>query len=744
VTRQVSGQEHAGSNGHGPVLLDIDGDGIPDRVTPAADRPGTDLEPRASAEVAEVYDDTPSVYVDPSDLPKSLDRYRESLQRARLEPVIPEALRTLKGWWDLGCLMVTFYGHVALFYAVRLPVIVPYVALVRIPKGFARALRVVSHWVTDEETAVLQRIHAHDQQDADKHIKLTRQRRNRTRWRWPLLLSGLAATLAFWAYLSAAQPPWWYPQIVALALVLFLAKLGTGSGAPMLGRAVTTFDSPKLTVEIIDTALANLGISSLTQAFAKDGHGVGYPAPITREKQGYRADIDLPHGVTAEQVVERRAKLASGLRRPVGSVWPMTDPDPDMHAGRLILWVTDRPFSKLAQPAWPLAKRGQQDMFKPMPFGYDQRGALVTFTLMFTNLLIGAIPRMGKTMALRVVLLAAAFDPHCEIHGHELKGTGDLRAVEPLAHRYSSGPGDALTLDKTMESVREVHSYLGPRAATLARLPRHMVPENKVTPELAARRDLGLHPVLLAIDEAQELFESEHRAEAETLMKAIIKRGPALGIMLVLSTQKPEKDAIPTSITSNMGMRLALRVMDWQSNDMILGTGAYKGGINATLLTGADTGIGFLRDGGVVTLVRSSYIDAVTADRIGARALGIREAEGTLTGDAVGSGHTARVTISIVDDVRATFAGDETGLWSTVILERLAALRPEIYAGWTQGQLTAALKAKGISAGRQVERADPLTGRRKNQRGVFLEDLPEAITAGPESAISVDDEEELS
>jgi S-DNA-T family DNA segregation ATPase FtsK/SpoIIIE len=744
VTRQVSGQEQAGSNGHGPVLLDIDGDGIPDRVTPSADRPGTDLEIPASKEIAEVHDETPSVYVDPSDLPRSMDRYRDSLQRARLEPVVPEALRTLRGWWDLACLMSTFYGHVLLFYLVRLPLIAAVVTFVRIPKGFARALSTVSHWVRDEETAVLQRLQAYDEKNAETHIKLTKQRHRRSRWRWILLLSGAVALLVVWATLSTTKPPWWYPQIAALVLVLGLAKLGTGPGAPVLGRAVTTFDSPKLTVEIIDTALANLGISSLTQAFAKDGHGVGYPAPITREKQGYRADIDLPHGVTAEQVVERRIKLASGLRRPVGSVWPMVDPDPDMHAGRLILWVTDRPFSKLPQPLWPLAKRGQQDMFKPLPLGYDQRGALVTLLLMFTNVLIGAIPGMGKTMALRVILLAASFDPHCEIHAHELKGTGDLRAIEPLAHRYSSGPGDAATIDKTMASIREVHSYLGPRAETLKRLPRHMVPENKVTPELASRRDLGLHPVLLAIDEVQEVFESEHRAEAEALMKAIIKRGRALGIMVALSTQKPERDAIPTSITSNMGMRLCLRVMDWQANDMILGTGAYKGGINATQLTNSDLGIGFLRDGGIVTLVRSSYIDAVTADRIGARALGIREAEGTLTGDAVGTGHTARVTISIVDDVRAVFAGGETGLWSTLILERLAALRPEIYAGWTQGQLTAALKAKGISAGRQVERADPLTGRRKNQRGVFLEDLPEAITAGPESAITVDDEEGVS
>jgi S-DNA-T family DNA segregation ATPase FtsK/SpoIIIE len=31
------------------------------------------------------------------------------------------------------------------------------------------------------------------------------------------------------------------------------------------------------------------------------------------------------HGVTAEDVIERRDRLASGLRRPIGAVWPECD-----------------------------------------------------------------------------------------------------------------------------------------------------------------------------------------------------------------------------------------------------------------------------------------------------------------------------------------------------------------------------------------------------------------------------------
>ncbi len=727
------------------VLVDVDGDGRPDLVTPAGASVGPSnpvADPSAAAlvplagELEEEYDALP-VPVDPPALPASLERFYSSRQRARLEPVLPDTLKTWHGWLMLANVLATFYGHVALFYAVRAPLLAGRL-LVLAPRGAARSLRAVNRWVTDEETAVLQRLQAYDQRNAEMHLKLTKQRRGRTGWRWIVLLSGAVGVVVALVVLAAEFPTWWHPRLLLAGVVVGLARLGTTPGQAVLGRAVTKFDAPKLTHQVVDQALAALGIAALSQAYAKGGPGVTYPDPIVREGQGWLAKIDLPHGVTADDVVERRPRLASGLRRPVGAVWPYGDPDPDMHNGRLLLWVGDRPFSKLAQPAWPLLRRGEHDMFNPVPYGFDQRGRLVTIGLMFANLLVGAIPRQGKTMAVRVVTLAAALDPRCELHAFELKGTGDLRAVEPVAHRYGSGADDE-TLRRVMGSIREVHGYLEPRAKKLASLPRHQVPENKVTPELARRADLHLHPVLLTVDEVQELFESEHGAEATDKLSAIIKRGPALGIMLVLATQKPDAASLPTKISSNMGVRLALRVMDWQSNDMILGTGAYKAGIKANLLTDADKGVGYLRDGGAVTVVRSSYIDAVMADKIGARARELRELAGTLTGDAAGIGPAATVTVNVVDDVRRVFAGDETALWGSVILERLAELRPEVYGRWKPAQLTAALKAKGVSAGRQVERADPDTGERRNQRGVYLEDLPRALeplSGSPSTAIN--------
>ena len=73
-----------------------------------------------------------------------------------------------------------------------------------------------------------------------------------------------------------------------------------------------------------------------------------FPSPVREDGPGWRLEVDLPYGVTATQVIERREQLASGLRRPLGAVWP--EPVTSEHAGRLELWVGRADISK-AKPA---------------------------------------------------------------------------------------------------------------------------------------------------------------------------------------------------------------------------------------------------------------------------------------------------------------------------------------------------------------------------------------------------------
>ena len=94
----------------------------------------------------------------------------------------------------------------------------------------------------------------------------------------------------------------------------------------------------KLTQDVVLRALGSLGISGIDK-YLREGKPTAqfFPHPVRQDGPGWRAEVDLPYGVTATQVIERREQLASGLRRPLGAVWP--EPVTTEHAGRLELWV---------------------------------------------------------------------------------------------------------------------------------------------------------------------------------------------------------------------------------------------------------------------------------------------------------------------------------------------------------------------------------------------------------------------
>ena len=126
------------------------------------------------------------------------------------------------------------------------------------------------------------------------------------------------------------------------------------------------------------------------------------PSPVREDGPGWRAEVDLPYGVTATQVIERREQLASGLRRPLGAVWP--EPVTSEHAGRLELWVGRADVSKAKPAPWPWLRTGGGDIFAPFPFGTDPRGRRADGHMIEHNWLIGSMPGQGKTSAVRVLV----------------------------------------------------------------------------------------------------------------------------------------------------------------------------------------------------------------------------------------------------------------------------------------------------------------------------------------------------
>jgi len=561
-----------------------------------------------------------------------------------------------------------------------------------------------------------------DSTEPDQYLRVMKDHDQRVHTRSLLVVIG--ALVVYLAGSMLALCPFWTQCVVIGIVAAAVGFYGTPADKPITSSATVAARFVRLTSDAVTKALLAMGVGGM-----KDSAAIGFPAPITRDGPGWRADIDLPPGITAADVMERRHKLASALSRPLGCVWP--EAAPEVHPGRLVLWVADQDMSRTKAPSWPLAKTGQADVFAPQPIGTDPRGRVVTVTLMFASMIIGSLPRMGKTFVLRLILLIGALDPRVQIHAYDLKGLGDFAPLEPVAHRYRAGveEDDFLYM---LTDLREFQGELDRRAKTIRQLPRDLCPENKITPQLASNRRLGLHPIMVAVDECQKLFEHpEYGKEFEAICEDLVRRGPASGIMLLLATQRPDAKSLPTGIGANAIIRFALKVLGQTENDMVLGTSAYKNGLRATLFSRRDLGIGILSgEGDDPCTVRASYIDGPAAETIARRARALRQAEGRLTGYAADQDAApveAEHSSSLLADLAAAFHG-ETKAWSDTLARALVELRPETYDGWGPAQLSAALRPYGLRS-RQVWGTDPTTCEGANRRGLHLADVRAALDA---------------
>ncbi|WP_374206134.1 cell division protein FtsK [Streptomyces roseoverticillatus] len=645
------------------------------------------------------------------------------LAGAKRRPVIPPWLRSRAELETAARWVAGHYGHLTAYHLWRSPVYAARLGL-QAPRGAARFVGGAMRWVADTEGEPV-RLGAVRREDAGEYLKLSRQRDNRVKLRTLITvlasLVGLGAALAL--YVLA---PGWLQAVSLGALVLALGSFGTRADAPVITRAVETPKVQKLTSDIVLRALGALGISAINQAQGKGRDGFTFTAPITRDGPGWRAEGDLPYGVTVTDVIERRDKLASGLRRPLGCVWP--EAVPEEHTGRLVLWVGDQDMAKSKQPAWPLLKGGTVDLFKPVAFGTDQRGRWVELTLMYIAAVIGAIPRMGKTFLLRLLLLIAALDVRAELHTYDLKGTGDLDPVgDRVSHRHRAGDEDE-DIEYAIADMRALRDELRRRARSIRSLPRDICPESKVTSELASKKGLNLHPIVVGVDECQVWFEHpKYGAEFEEICTDLVKRGPATGIVLLLATQRPDAKSLPTGISANASARFCLKVMGQVENDMVLGTSAYKRGVRATMFAWADKGVHyFVGEGSDARIVRSVYADALTADRIAMRARKLREDAGTLSGHALGEVPETdpSTAYDLLADILAVVPAKEIKVWSETVAARLAELRPDVYDGWDPDALAAALKPHGIST---IQVGRRLDGKVVNRRGIDRSHITAAI-----------------
>lgn len=635
-------------------------------------------------------------------------------------PLLPEALRAPREAVEFAVRHALF---VAGFHLVRIPL---YIGrnLLWAPRGLTRLLVGLARWARVYESRDVEwsaadaAVATREASAYATYSRIRSQRRDQVRSRVPTAVVGAGSAVVV-SVLGLTRIETMVPT--ALVLIIGLGWAGRPMDRPYMESAVVSAPgAKKITPDMIIRALEAAKLCKET---------VGPDAPefvapgVYREGQGFGAIVDLPYGYTAEQAIDRRQKLAAGLRVDEFRLFVEQVRGDQGHAGRVRLWIADRDPHAGPPTISPLVKANSFDLWTEVPFGTNEKGRLVSVPLVWSSVLIGALPRTGKTFSLRLLLAAAALDPYVRILLWDGKGGKDHAPFEKICHAFGAGPDDDVAR-ALLESLSELVADMRRRYARIRTLPDDVCPDGKLTRGLARDQRMKMPLTLVAIDEFQEYLENpRYGAKILDALINLAKVGPAAGIILVLATQRPSSASFSTDLRDVMAIRLALRVTTWQFSEMVLGAGTRSMGLDASKLLASHKGVGILYGAGDGPLadqggqtVHAHLMDIPAVSGLCERARRLREGAGTLSGVAAGEADEA-LSDRVLEHVAAAFQGEEQA-HSSVLCARMAEAHPGLYETWEPNDLAAALGRYGIPAGQQVW-AEPIEGGKPTNRKGF-------------------------
>lgn len=146
----------------------------------------------------------------------------------------------------------------------------------------------------------------------------------------------------------------------------------------------------------------------------------------------------------------------------------------------------------------------------------------------------------------------------------------------------------------------------------------------KVTP------DTGMPLHVVVVDELAHYLlapDRKERTEFAELLRDLVARGRAAGLIVLAATQKPSHDVIPTALRDLFGFRWALRCSTPQASDTVLGAGWASQDYTTSTIDPAHRGVGcLLHEGGIPIRCRAHHLDDDTLTQLATRAEALRRA----------------------------------------------------------------------------------------------------------------------
>ena len=257
-------------------------------------------------------------------------------------------------------------------------------------------------------------------------------------------------------------------------------------------------------------------------------------------------------------------------------------------------------------------------IFDPVHIGIDEFGHPVRVPMIERNMLIGGEPGSGKSGLLNAIVAHAALSLDCRLC------LLDGKQVELGQWRHSAEPGGFVgpSLDQALALLRRLSIMMDRRYAYLLACERRKIqPVDTFTAYLVAVDEIAYFSATAG--------KKQDREEFASLLRDLVARGRAVGIIVVAATQRPSSDIIPTSLRDLFAWRFAGRCTTDSSSDIVLGHGWAQKGWSANTISPTNQGAGLLIDeGGTPRLVKVAYLDDATCAAIARYAATLRTTVG--------------------------------------------------------------------------------------------------------------------
>jgi hypothetical protein len=317
--------------------------------------------------------------------------------------------------------------------------------------------------------------------------------------------------------------------------------------------------------------------------------------PIVRKVEhvaaGERLVLRVDGNCTAEVVHSKARHLAAALK--CIDVRVTTNGRKDR---AYALLVRRDPFADPTPVLWPCMHQQEMSLWDDIPIGIDEEGNPVSINLVERNVLIGGEPGSGKSVALSLFCAVGDRDRHSKMWILDGKDV-ELVAWTPLAEN-SVGPDPV----KAIELLQSLRTEM-----------EHRYQELKVLGRRKVSKEDGLPLHLVVVDELAFYLKAPPAKQRDLileLLRDLVARGRAAGIIVIGATQKPDAETVKSALRDLISFRLALRCTTPEASDTILGRGWASTGATASDVPAGQRGVGYLLgEGERPVRIKGYYLD---------------------------------------------------------------------------------------------------------------------------------------